>query len=78
MVSGMAIFTLPEIIEQLAAWKQALVSCSSGQSYTIGSRSLSRADLPEIRQTLEWLAKQRDAMTEGGPVMISQGRPRRG
>lgn len=31
---------------------------SLGQEYTIGARRLRRADLAEIRQTLEWLDAQ--------------------
>lgn len=61
----MAIFSLAELDEMLADWKQALRSCSSGQSYTIGTRSLSRADLPEIRETLKWLYSERTAMVNG-------------
>lgn len=51
----MPIFTRAQKKEQIAAWNKALLACSGGQEYTIGSRRLRRADLPEIRKTLEWL-----------------------
>ena len=54
----MPIFTRAQKQEQIAAWTKALLACSGGQEYTIGSRRLRRADLPEIRNTLEWLESQ--------------------
>lgn len=48
----MAIFTLPEIDEQLTAWKAALIACSRNQSHEYNGRKLTSADLPEIRSTL--------------------------
>lgn len=54
----MPIFTRAQKEEQKAAWNKALLACSKGQEYTIGSRRLRRADLPEIRKTLEWLDSQ--------------------
>jgi len=49
----MPIFTRAEKQEQIAAWNKALFACSGGQEYTIGARRLRRADLPEIRNTLD-------------------------
>ena len=54
----MPIFTRAQKEEQKAAWNKALLACAGGQEYTIGSRRLRRADLPEIRKTLEWLDSQ--------------------
>lgn len=54
----MPIFTRAQKEEQKAAWNKALLACAGGQEYTIGSRRLRRADLPEIRETLEWLDSQ--------------------
>ena len=51
----MAIFTRAEKNRQIALWQEALEKVSRGQEYTIGSRRLRRADLPEIRSTLDWL-----------------------
>lgn len=54
----MAIFTRAEKNRQIALWQEALEKVSRGQEYTIGSRRLRRADLPEIRSTLDWLDGQ--------------------
>lgn len=59
----MAIFTLSEVNAQITAWKAALTALSSGQEYTIGSRRLRRSDLPEVRETLEWLEGQKAALS---------------
>ena len=54
----MAIFTSEELIEQISAWKGALLAVSASQSYTISNRTLTKADLPEIRNTLIFLEKR--------------------
>lgn len=54
----MAIFSSEEKTRQIALWSEALARVSQGQEYTIGSRRLRRADLSEIRKTLEWLDAQ--------------------
>ena len=53
------IFTVSELSEQITAWKQALLVVATGQEYWIGSRKLRRADLPEIRRTLQFLEGER-------------------
>lgn len=58
-----SVFTVAELDAQLVVWKAALLAAASGQSYTISaggsSRSLSRNDLTEIRNTIAWLASER-------------------
>ena len=67
----MSAFTLQEIEEQISAFKKALMAISTGQEYSIGNRRMTRADLPEIRKTLEWLAaEKRSALGQGGPVIL--------
>jgi hypothetical protein len=62
----MAIYTLPEITAEIALWKSALSAISTtGQAYQIGGRSLTRADLAEIRQHLEWLDARQTELTNG-------------
>ena len=51
----MSIWTEKELQEQIALWKMAYSKASTGQSYTIGSRTLTRYDLSEIRKQLEYL-----------------------
>jgi len=54
----MAIFTRAERQQHIEAWKAALLAVSQGQEYTIGTRRLRRADLPDIQAHLDWLDKQ--------------------
>lgn len=42
-----------KIKERLDAYYEAELEVLSGQEYTIGSRKLRRADLPEIRQAIK-------------------------
>ena len=67
----MAVFTRDQKENQLKLWNAALEKCSTGQEYTIGSRRLRRADLDEIRKTLEWINSQPTVEDEhaglGGP-----------
>lgn len=71
----MAIFTLTEIDDQMSVWKEALRVTSGGQSFrmTTGGidRTLTMADLPEIRNTLSWLETERRGLTgKRGPVSV--------
>jgi len=61
----MAIFSPAELTEQITAWKAALLAVSTGQSYTIGKRTLTRADSKEIRETLAWLQTESDKLDAG-------------
>ena len=73
----MSVFTLQELEEQITAFKKALMAISTGQEYSIGNRRMTRADLPEIRKTLEWLAGDKHKLLgQGGPVVLV-GRPKR-
>lgn len=78
----MAIFTLPEIESQIAAYKQALLAVAGGKSFrmmNIGSsdRIWTSEDTAEIRKTLEWLDCERTKLTIGSGPQILVGRPRR-
>lgn len=67
--------------EQLGVWLEALNTVSKGQEYTIGGirngRQLRRADLPEIRKTVDWweakLAQLRSG--EGSGIRIRRAIP---
>lgn len=50
----MAGITLAQAQTQLDAWLAASLAVTSGQSYSIGNRSLSRADAGEIRSQIEF------------------------
>lgn len=67
-----SIWTKEEIDEQICIYKEALKKCASGASYTIGSRSLTRQDIPVIREHLSYLERERAALTRGrGPFMVA-------
>jgi hypothetical protein len=69
-----AIWTREELLEQIALYKRALLKCASGSSYTIGTRSLTRQDLPDIRAHLSWLANELAALSGRRGPLIVQGR----
>jgi hypothetical protein len=46
--------TLPEAKEMLNLWINAEKAVSTGQSYSIGGRSLTRVDLKEIREAQQY------------------------
>lgn len=50
----MAAISLATAKRHLDAWLEAELACTTNQSYTIGSRSLTRADLSEIRDTIRY------------------------
>lgn len=76
------LFTEAELDAKIAAYKQALESLASSQSYTIdvgGTKTtVTKADLPQIRSTLEWLQAERVKLTTGGGPQILHGVVRRG
>lgn len=77
----MAVFTREQKTKQIEAWNTALLKCAAGQEYVIGSRRLRRADLPEIRSTLDWLNAQptvEDELAGRGTPRFTQLVPGRG
>lgn len=57
--------TLAEATELRTAYKAALVAIASGKSYTIGSRSLTRADEAFILEQFNRYDKIVDQLTAG-------------
>lgn len=54
----MAGITLETAQRHLDAWLEAELAVTNAQSYTIGSRIMTKADLEEIRKTIDyWNAK---------------------
>lgn len=45
----------PSDQQVLEAFRNALMACSTNQSYQVAGRTWTRADLPEIRKTIDWL-----------------------
>lgn len=69
---NMPTWTLVEAQEQLAMWKAALMAVSTGQSYTIGTRSLTRANLKDIMAMIQYFGNEVDRQEA-----VSLGKPHR-
>ena len=54
----MAIFSKELCQKKLNTWLAAEESVATGQSYQIGSRMLTRADLKEVREEMEYWAQK--------------------
>lgn len=69
---GMNIWTREELLSLLASWKAAYAAASTGKSYTIQGRTLTRHDLPEIREQLSFLGRELNALSTGhaGPRIV--------
>ena len=61
-------WTLAEAQAHLAEWLQAESACASGQSYTIGSRSLTRANLAEIADRIKSWQREITRKQAGRPA----------
>lgn len=68
----MTIWTREELLSALADWKAAYKAASTGKSYAIGGRTLTRYDLKDIRDQLFYLENQLAALQRGGggPVFV--------
>lgn len=51
--------------ELLVLWRAAFAKVSQHQSYKVGDRELTMADLPEIRATITWLESRVDNASSG-------------
>ncbi|MCI9668729.1 hypothetical protein D7Y09_16150 [bacterium 1XD42-1] len=61
----MAIFAKELCAQKLKTWLAAEDRIATGQRYQIGTRMLTRADLPEVRKEIEyWAAKLAEADAE--------------
>ena len=63
----MAGLTLEVAQNHLEAWLEAEVAVSTSQSYRIGTRSLTRADLSEISKRITYWQNQVDRLRKGRP-----------
>lgn len=61
----MAAWTLAQAQEHLAEWLAAESACASGQSYTIGSRSLTRASLDQISERIRYWSAEVERLQAG-------------
>lgn len=58
--------TLAENQESLENFRKALNAVSKNQNYSVAGRTYSRANLREIRETIDWLEKKIDRQKRGG------------
>ncbi|MGH2804905.1 MAG: DUF6148 family protein, partial [Thermoleophilaceae bacterium] len=61
---------------QLAAWLAADQAVAQGQSYTIGTRALTRAASGEIRANIEFWDRQVKRLSAGGGIRVRGITPR--
>ena len=62
----MGVITLEYAKEMLCLWLEAERAVSTGQSYKIGTRSLTRVNLAEIADRINWWRNQVAALENGG------------
>lgn len=62
----MAGITLAQAEAKLQLWMDAEDKVASGQSYTINNRSLTRADLTSIRDTIDYWERKVQRLGRGG------------
>lgn len=73
----MSLWTREELLLALAEWKAAYRAASHGKSYTVGERTLTRQDIGDIRDQLDYLQRRLDSLTRGaGPVRVRAVRER--
>jgi len=65
----MAGITLAQAQAKLTAWMAADAAVASGQSYTIGGRSLTRAQSAEIRNNIDYWEAKVKKLTRGGLII---------
>ena len=70
----MSLFTETELNEEIARWKAALRAISLGQSYTMGSRTLTRLNRDEIWAQLRDFEIEKKKLAGRGTVVVMQGR----
>lgn len=66
----MAGITLTQAQAQLTSWLAADTAVAQGQSYAIGTRSLTRAQAREIRENIEFWDRQVKRLTRGGGIRV--------
>lgn len=58
-------WTLPEAKNMLQSWIEAEVAVSTGQSYRIGTRQLTRASLKEIAERIRFWRAEVERLENG-------------
>lgn len=76
----MAGITLETAEKKLQLWLEAQDMIATGQSYRIGSRTMTRANLTEVRNMIaywnDWVTKLKNAEKSGGRNRVTRVVPR--
>jgi len=72
----MSAITLETAQKHLAAWLEAELVVSNSQSYKIGTRNLTYADLGQIRQQIKYWKKQVEQLSKRGRNRVMRAVPR--
>ncbi|GHU42230.1 hypothetical protein FACS1894111_05810 [Clostridia bacterium] len=76
----MAAISLKEAEKHLKIWLMAELEIATSQSYKIGTRSLTRADLKEVRNQIEYwqkkIAEIESVKSRGGRNRVMRAIPR--
>lgn len=69
---GTSLWTHEELTSLIAAYKAAYMAASTGKSYSLDGRTLTRQDIPEILRQLEYLKGELAALRgqQRGPVLV--------
>ncbi len=67
----MGIWTQAELEEQIALWKEAFKQASTGKSYSINGRTLTRYDLAEIRTQLDYFKAELSRLERGKGSLVA-------
>lgn len=67
----MSVWSRSELLKLIEAWKQAYMAASTGKSYSIGSATLTRYDIPEIRKQIDYLEGELAAL-DGKPYGLGR------
>jgi hypothetical protein len=73
----MAGITLEQAQAKLDAWMAADDAVAGGQSYSIGGRSLTRANAAEIRANIEFWERRVIRLSNGSGIRVRQGQVNR-
>ena len=65
--------TLAKAIEARDAWVEASIATAAGQSYSIGNRSLTRADAAEIQKQIGFWERTVKSLTASANTGVSGG-----
>lgn len=75
-----SIWTKERLLRQVSIYQDALDACGLNKSYTIGSHTYTRNDIPHLRDHLNYLRNELAALPENGgvrgPVFVQAVFPR--